>query len=123
MQDVRGAGYRRSMSRNSLARAVLVAVGGLGLVVAGPVGQAAADPPRDDWVRLRTCESSGRYDTDTGNGYYGAYQFAATTWWSLGYSGYPHHAPPWVQDEAALALYNLYGWSPWPGCSWSLGLR
>jgi hypothetical protein len=71
---------------------------------------------------LRMCESSDDYAANTGNGYYGAYQFSLSTWNWLGYSGYPHHAPPWVQDEAAVALYNIYGWSPWPACSAYLGL-
>ena len=71
---------------------------------------------------LRYCESNNDYGANTGNGYYGAYQFALSTWEWLGYGGYPHEAPPSVQDEAALALYNIYGWSPWPACSAYLGL-
>jgi hypothetical protein len=63
---------------------------------------------------LRICESSGDYGANTGNGYYGAYQFSLSTWNWLGYGGYPHEASPWVQDEAAVALYNLTGWSPGP---------
>ncbi len=76
----------------------------------------------DAMAALRMCESSGDYGANTGNGYYGAYQFALSTWNWLGYSGYPHEAPPWVQDDAAVALYQIYGWSPWPGCSAALGL-
>ena len=92
-------------------------------VVEGP---AYAFP--DSWLAeamaaLRICESSGDYGANTGNGYYGAYQFSLTTWSWLGYGGYPHLAPPSVQDEAAVALYNIYGWSPWPSCSRYLGLR
>ena len=71
---------------------------------------------------LRLCESNNDYGINTGNGYYGAYQFALSTWNGLGYGGYPHEAPPSVQDEAAVALYNIYGWSPWPACSAYLGL-
>ena len=76
----------------------------------------------DKMAALRRCESGDDYTIATGNGYYGAYQFSAPTWWWLGYEGWPHHASPEVQDEAALALYEIYGWSPWPGCSWWLGL-
>ena len=72
---------------------------------------------------IRMCESGGDYGANTGNGYYGAYQFALSTWSWLGYGGYPHLAAPSVQDEAAVALYNIYGWSPWPACSRYLGLR
>jgi resuscitation-promoting factor RpfB len=72
---------------------------------------------------LRKCESGGNYKTNTGNGYYGAYQFALGTWKKLGYSGYPHEAAPAVQDEAVLKLAAKAGWGQWPACSRKLGLR
>jgi hypothetical protein len=71
---------------------------------------------------LRWCESGNDYGIDTGNGYYGAYQFSLGTWEWLGYWGYPHEAPPEVQDQAALDLYYYDGWNPWPACSSWLGL-
>ncbi len=76
----------------------------------------------DAFAALRDCESGGDYGINTGNGYYGAYQFSLETWQSLGYGGYPHEASPAVQDQAAAELQSLYGWSQWPGCSWYLGL-
>jgi len=75
-----------------------------------------------DLARLRQCESSGNYRADTGNGYYGAYQFDLTTWEGLGYQGLPSEAPPAVQDQAAYRLYQERGWAPWPTCSVMLGL-
>ncbi len=74
------------------------------------------------FASLRDCESGGNYSINTGNGYYGAYQFSLSTWQSLGYGGYPHQASPAVQDQAARELQALYGWGQWPGCSWYLGL-
>lgn len=72
-------------------------------------------------ARLRSCE--GSYTSNTGNGYYGAYQFDIQTWG--GYSGYPNAsvAPPAVQDEKAWLTYQRRGWSPWPSCSRSMGLQ
>jgi hypothetical protein len=67
--------------------------------------------------RLRECESGGRYHIDTGNGYYGAYQFAASTWHSLGYHGLPSKAKANKQDAAAKKLHASQGWHPWPVCS------
>ncbi len=81
-----------------------------------------SDAPSEAFEALRWCESGNDYGIDTGNGYYGAYQFSPETWWGLGYEGYPHEAPPEVQDEAARELQFLYGWGQWPGCSWWLGL-
>lgn len=75
-----------------------------------------------DLSALRQCESSGNYATDTGNGFYGAYQFNLATWQSLGYAGYPNQAAPATQDAAAAALEQQRGWEPWPACSAVLGL-
>lgn len=82
---------------------------------------------RRHWLlELRKCESGNNYKINTGNGYYGAYQFAKPTWDSLhtGYN-YPHQAPKRVQDRAiikntkrapgGLATQN-------PGCYHKLGL-
>jgi transglycosylase-like protein len=77
----------------------------------------------DVWARLRQCESGGRYNIATGNGFYGAYQFLPSTWRGLGYSGMPHQAPPEVQDEAARKLQARSGWGQWPACTRKLGLR
>jgi hypothetical protein len=75
-----------------------------------------------DFAELRNCEASGDYQTNTGNGYYGAYQFALATWLGLGETGLPNDAPPAVQDAAAYLLYQRDGWHPWPACSALLNL-
>jgi hypothetical protein len=77
----------------------------------------------DVWAKLRRCESGGRYDISTGNGFYGAYQFTAGTWHGLGYPGLPHQAAPEVQDEAARRLQARSGWGQWPACSRRIGAR
>jgi hypothetical protein len=75
------------------------------------------------WERLRRCESGGRYNINTGNGFYGAYQFLPSTWRGLGFPGMPHQAPPSMQDEAAQKLQARSGWGQWPACTRKLGLR
>jgi len=82
----------------------------------------AATPDAEVWAELRQCESGGDYAEDTGNGYYGAYQFALATWESLGLGGLPSAAAPSVQDAAASTLQARRGWSQWPVCSRRLGL-
>ncbi|HUZ20375.1 MAG TPA: transglycosylase family protein [Acidimicrobiales bacterium] len=113
-----------------LARAVgLVRLAGRGIASAvhrtGTRGaiRSAYLPMQGVWLALRRCESGDNYGTDTGNGYYGAYQFALTTWWGIGFSGTPNAAPPAVQDSAARTLQQRVGWSAWPACSAMLGLR
>jgi len=65
---------------------------------------------------IRSCESGGNYNTNTGNGYYGAYQFDLQTWQSVGGSGLPSSASPAEQDKRAAILMNQRGSSPWPVC-------
>ena len=65
---------------------------------------------------IRACESGGNYSTNTGNGFYGAYQFDQQTWNSVGGSGNPANASPAEQDARAQALINSRGSSPWPSC-------
>jgi transglycosylase-like protein len=94
-------------------------------LVAGAVtsgGVAQADPGGQNWSRLRTCESNGRYELDTKGRYFGAYQFSVQTWRSVGGKGKPHQAPAAEQDYRALYLYRMRGWQPW-GCARRLGLR
>src|SRR5258706_4172786 len=66
------------------------------------------------FARIRARESGGNYATNTGNGYYGAYQFSLGTWQSVGGSGLPSNASPAEQDARAQALYARRGCSPWP---------
>ena len=80
-------------------------------------------PTGDVWARLRHCESGGRYHANTGNGFYGAYQFLPRTWRGLGFPGMPHQAPPEMQDEAARKLQARSGWGQWPVCSRRIGAR
>lgn len=74
------------------------------------------DPTPAQWEALRQCEATGNYLVNTGNGYYGAYQFDQATWESVGGSGRPHWAEPVVQDARARLLYARRGWHPWPIC-------
>jgi peptidoglycan hydrolase-like protein with peptidoglycan-binding domain len=108
--------------RRSLIRMIgCVAAMGLAALVVVPLTDAAADPTASDWYRLRMCESSDNYSINTGNGYYGAYQFDLATWRSVGGTGYPNQASPAEQDARALELYRMRGWQPWT-CAQILGL-
>ena len=74
------------------------------------------------WYELRMCESGDNYQADTGNGFYGAYQFSQQTWTELGYPGRPDLEPPAMQNAAAQKLQAEAGWGQWPACSAELGL-
>ena len=68
---------------------------------------------------VRWCESNDRYGINTGNGYYGAWQFAYGTWRGSGgtrYESHAHKAPKFAQDHIAWKLWTRSGWGPW-GCA------
>jgi uncharacterized protein YabE (DUF348 family) len=85
---------------------------------ARPVGAA----PAGVWAALAQCESGGNPSTNTGNGYYGMYQFSLGTWRSLGGTGLPSEASAEEQTMRAQALQAKAGWGQWPGCARRLGL-
>jgi len=72
---------------------------------AGPVLEAIA-----------ACESGGNPTTNTGNGFYGKYQFTLSTWASVGGTGLPSNASEAEQDMRAAMLYAREGAGPWPVC-------
>ena len=87
---------------------------------AGTTGGEAGD---DVWAKLAQCESGGNPATNTGNGFYGMYQFTLETWQSLGGTGYPHEADAATQTAMAKKLQAQAGWGQWPGCADKLGLH
>ena len=107
--------------RDRRIRRALTAIPVVTAAVGGTLALASPASASSTWAQLRQCESGGNYSTNTGNGYYGAYQFTASTWQSLGYSGLPSNAPPAVQDEAALRLAQRSGFSQWPVCGQGMG--
>ena len=66
--------------------------------------------------RIAACESGGNPTTDTGNGYYGKYQFSLETWQRMGGTGNPAQASEALQDQLAAKLYAQEGAAPWPVC-------
>jgi hypothetical protein len=94
----------------------------------GPVAPPDAgrvSPHHDDpfLVCTRARESNGDYSVVSSSGYYGAYQFAPTTWnVTASHAGrldlvgvLPSHAAPYDQDELAWSLYQWQGAGPWGG--------
>jgi hypothetical protein len=65
---------------------------------------------------IAACESGGNPATDTGNGFYGKYQFTLSTWASVGGTGNPAQASEAEQNRRAALLYAREGASPWPVC-------
>jgi Transglycosylase-like domain len=80
--------------------------------------RARRRPPRTPayLAAIAACESGGNPATNTGNGFYGKYQFDLQTWASVGGSGLPSNAGEAEQDRRAATLYARAGATPWPVC-------
>ena len=90
----------------------------------GSSASAPAAVSGDDasiWAAIAQCESGGNPSINTGNGYYGMYQFSLPTWRSVGGSGLPSDASVEEQTMRARMLQQRSGWGQW-GCAYKLGL-
>ena len=74
---------------------------------------AHADGPPAWWLSQAACIRSheGWWTANTGNGYYGAYQFLLSSWRSVGGHGYPHLASPAEQTYRAWLVWKRDGGS------------
>lgn len=105
----------------TLLRMVLVGA----LTVGAPVALAdsAQAGTGGRWERIAQCESSGKWSTNSGNGYYGGLQFSPRTWKAFGGTGMPHRASRAQQIKVAERILRKQGWKAWPACSRKLGYR
>ena len=69
-----------------------------------------------NWGALAACESGGNPRAVNPAGYYGLYQFALSTWYSVGGTGNPIDATPDEQTYRAQVLYERSGAGQWPVC-------
>ena len=68
------------------------------------------------WDQMAQCESTGRWDINTGNGTYGGLQFMTSTWLAIGggeFAERPDLATKEQQIEIAERLYAQQGLAPW----------
>jgi len=115
--------HRAARPGHGRAAAIAVAAASTAVpVLALSPAQAASSAV---WDRLADCESGGRWNIDTGNGYYGGLQFAAATWRAYGGTQFAPRADLAARAEqiqVAERLLGRAGWSPWPTCARRLGL-
>jgi hypothetical protein len=78
------------------------------------------------WSALASCEATGNWHANTGNGYYGGLQEDMKFWANYGgyaYAARPDLASPAAQVAVAQRGQASQGWGAWPVCSRRLGLR
>ncbi|MYS19464.1 Murein DD-endopeptidase MepM and murein hydrolase activator NlpD, contain LysM domain [Streptomyces sp. DvalAA-14] len=121
---LRGRHRRYRPNRVSQASLTVTAGGaGLALPLIGLTSAHAAGA--GVWDKVASCESSGNWNTNTGNGYYGGLQFAASTWKSFGGSAYAPRADLATKNQqiaVAEKVLRSQGPGAWPVCSVSAGL-
>lgn len=94
----------------------LAAVGALFATPLLTTGSATAQ----DWSELAQCESSGDWQINTGNGFYGGLQFTSSTWAAFGgeqYAPEAHLASKAQQIAIAEKVLAVQGPGAWPSCS------
>ncbi|MFJ3673016.1 transglycosylase family protein [Streptomyces sp. NPDC090106] len=95
----------------------------------GPPSQPVPyDCARDGWPWscVALCESSGRWDVNTGNGFYGGLQFWQPTWEEFGGLKYARRADLATREQqiaVARQVLAVQGWEAWPVCSKRYGLK
>lgn len=67
-------------------------------------------------INTSSCESGRNPTTNTGNGYYGAFQFSASTAYAAGFQTLPHYTSLHEQDVRSVRWRNIAGASQWPVC-------
>ncbi|MFE2375309.1 transglycosylase family protein [Streptomyces sp. NPDC059398] len=120
------SGRHRRYEPGRINRASLaVTAGGAGLALplltAAPAGAATADV----WNKVARCESTGNWQINTGNGYYGGLQFSRSTWQAYGGGVYAARADLATrQQQIAVAekVLRAQGPTAWPVCSVRAGL-
>jgi len=113
--------FRIIRSTASFVSAVVLA--GSGLIVAAATPASAVSD--GTWDRLAECESSGRWNLNTGNGYYGGLQILPSTWDEAGgreYAARADLATRRQQITVAEEILRMQGWEAWGQCARQIGL-
>jgi hypothetical protein len=123
MARYRGRHRAPSRTGRTIARtAVAGAVAGAPLLVAAPANAA----PDSAWDKLAQCESGGRWDINTGNGFHGGLQFTPRTWAGFGGKEFAPVAYKASREEQIVVAERVLaeqGWNAWPSCSRKTGVR
>ncbi|WP_432188238.1 transglycosylase family protein [Streptomyces sp. Tue6028] len=111
--------------RPSKAARVAALAGVTGVAIAAPLMAAgnASAATASEWDAVAQCEAGGNWAINTGNGYYGGLQFAASTWAAYGGTAYASTA-----DKASKAqqiaigekVLAAQGKGAWPNCGTGL---
>ena len=104
---------------STIIRRLIGVVAALALTLGIGLTAAPASAATTVWDKVAKCESGGRWNINTGNGYYGGLQFSPRTWKGFGGKKYASSAHKATKGEQiAIARRVLAGQGPgaWPTC-------
>jgi len=108
--------YRGKHRKMSAATRTVARVAIAGIAVGAPLAIAATPASATNWDAIAQCESSGNWNTNTGNGYYGGLQFSQSTWKAYGGTGSAANASREQQIAVAERVLQGQGIDAWPVC-------
>ncbi|MEU4251344.1 transglycosylase family protein [Amycolatopsis sp. NPDC026612] len=108
--------YRGKHRKMSAATRTVARVAIAGIAVGAPLAIAATPASATNWDAIAQCESSGNWNTNTGNGYYGGLQFTQSTWKAYGGTGSAANASREEQIAVAERVLQGQGIHAWPVC-------
>ncbi|MET9676245.1 transglycosylase family protein [Streptomyces sp. NPDC006482] len=113
------------VARHGVPAAVAVSASADAVRAAAAVPRYACAVDQWPWGCVAECESSGRWNVNTGNGFYGGLQFWQPTWVEHGGLKYARRADLATRPQqitVAEELLRTQGWGAWPVCSKRYGL-
>jgi hypothetical protein len=114
---VEDAGVDLTMARRAAARAKLQRIEERALASARSRFGLRGVP---DWAAIADCESDGRWDTNSSNGFWGGLQFTPQTWFVSGGGPFDGVGPfPFTRAEQIAVAWQVYatqGPFAWPSC-------
>ncbi|MFF6781628.1 transglycosylase family protein [Streptomyces sp. NPDC012510] len=112
-------GKHRRPSKAARAIAVAGVTGAAAIAAPLMAAGSASAATASEWDAVAQCESGGNWSINTGNGYYGGLQFAASTWAGYGgtkYASTADQASKAQQIEIAEKVLASQGKGAWPVC-------
>ncbi|WP_435812420.1 transglycosylase family protein [Streptomyces smyrnaeus] len=119
-----GKHARKSQRRLRRGAVLALTAGGAGVVLPLFASGNAQAASVDTWEKVAQCESSGNWQTNTGNGYYGGLQFSQSSWQAAGGTKYAPRADLATKDQqiaVAEKLLAMQGPGAW-ACAGAGGL-
>jgi resuscitation-promoting factor RpfA len=117
--------YRARLSSTRARIATLAGTAGAAFALPLMTSSNARAASVDTWEQVAACESSGNWQINNGNGYYGGLQFSQSSWEAAGGGQYAPRADLASKPQqiaAAEQLLDMQGPGAWPVCGSEGGL-